>query len=62
LKTLDLLHRWIGGLMGLVLAVLGFSGALLVHKDAWVFLPHGSGSAGQSGGCADRRADHGRPR
>lgn len=42
MKTLDLLHRWIGGLIGLVLAVLGFSGALLVHKDAWVLLPHAS--------------------
>ncbi|EPR18029.1 hypothetical protein M527_14275 [Sphingobium indicum IP26] len=31
-----------GGLIGLVLAVLGFSGALLVHKDAWVMLPHAS--------------------
>lgn len=42
MKTLDLLHRWTGGLIGLVLAVLGFSGALLVHKDAWVLLPHAS--------------------
>ncbi|MCK0532629.1 PepSY-associated TM helix domain-containing protein [Sphingobium agri] len=42
MKTLDLLHRWFGGLIGLVLAVLGFSGALLVHKDAWVLLPHAS--------------------
>lgn len=42
MKTLDLLHRWIGGLIGLILAVLGFSGALLVHKDAWVLLPHAS--------------------
>ena len=42
MKTLDLVHRWIGGLIGLVLAVLGFSGALLVHEDAWVLLPHAS--------------------
>ncbi|WP_375195815.1 PepSY-associated TM helix domain-containing protein [Sphingobium sp.] len=42
MKTLDLLHRWIGGLIGLILAVLGFSGALLVHKDIWVLLPHAS--------------------
>ena len=40
MKLLDLLHRWTGGLIGLVLAVLGISGALLVHKDAWVILPH----------------------
>lgn len=42
MKTLDLLHRWLGGLIGLVLAVLGLSGAILVHKDAWVVLPHAS--------------------
>lgn len=42
MKVLDLLHRWLGGLIGLILAVLGFSGALLVHKDAWVILPHAS--------------------
>jgi uncharacterized iron-regulated membrane protein len=34
------LHRWTGGLIGLVLAVLGLSGAILVHKDAWIMLPH----------------------
>jgi uncharacterized iron-regulated membrane protein len=42
MKLLDLLHRWLGGLIGLVLSVLGFSGALLIHKDAWVLLPHAS--------------------
>ncbi len=40
MKTLDLLHRWTGGLIGLLLALLGLSGAILVHKDAWVMLPH----------------------
>ena len=40
LKTLDLVHRWTGGLIGLLLALLGLTGALLVHKDAWVSLPH----------------------
>ncbi|MET0587857.1 MAG: PepSY-associated TM helix domain-containing protein [Novosphingobium sp.] len=42
MKTLDLLHRWTGGLIGLLLALLGLSGAILVHKDAWVRLPHAS--------------------
>ena len=42
MRTLDLLHRWIGGIVGLVLAVLGLTGALLVHKDAWVMAPHAS--------------------
>lgn len=40
MKLLDLLHRWGGGLLGLVLAVLGLSGAILVHKEEWIGLPH----------------------
>lgn len=40
LKTLDLLHRWTGGLLGLVLALMGLSGAILVHRDALIMLPH----------------------
>lgn len=39
---LRVLHRWAGGLVGLFLAVLGLSGALLVHKDDFLraTLPH----------------------
>ncbi len=40
MRLLDLIHRWAGGLIGLVLALLGLSGAVLVHKDDWVRLPH----------------------
>ena len=40
MKAIDLLHRWTGGLIGMLLAVLGLSGAILVHKNAWVALPH----------------------
>lgn len=40
LRTLDLVHRWLGGLIGLVLAVLGLSGTILLHKTAWIGLPH----------------------
>lgn len=40
MKLIDLLHRWGGGLLGLILAVLGLSGALLVHKEEWIALPH----------------------
>jgi uncharacterized iron-regulated membrane protein len=40
LRWLDLLHRWVGGLIGLVLAVLGISGTILLHKTAWIALPH----------------------
>ena len=37
---LSFLHRWTGGLVGLVLAVLGLSGAILVWEDQWISLPH----------------------
>lgn len=40
LRLLDALHRWTGGLIGLILGLLGFSGALLVHRDWLVWLPH----------------------
>lgn len=40
MKLLDTLHRWTGGLVGLLLVVMGLSGAILVHRDAWVLLPH----------------------
>ena len=33
--VLVLLHRWMGGLIGLGLAVLGLSGALLLWKPWW---------------------------
>ncbi len=40
MRTLDLLHRWTGGLIGLLLAALGLSGAILVHRNALIFLLH----------------------
>jgi uncharacterized iron-regulated membrane protein len=42
MKTLRLLHRWTGGFVGLLLALMGLSGALLVHKDAFLraTMPH----------------------
>jgi len=42
MKTLRLLHRWTGGLIGLLLALLGLTGALLVHEDAFLraTVPH----------------------
>src|SRR6187200_3005800 len=39
MKTLSLLHRWSGGLIGLLLAVLGMTGTMLVWKDSWISLP-----------------------
>jgi uncharacterized iron-regulated membrane protein len=42
MHLIDLLHRWTGGIVGLVLAVLGLSGALLLHKHVWIMAPHAS--------------------
>ncbi len=36
ISVLDGLHRWTGGLIGLLLVVIGLSGLTLVHKDAWL--------------------------
>ena len=36
MRWLDLAHRWTGGLIGMVLALLGLSGSLLVWKGAWI--------------------------
>ncbi len=40
MRWVDLLHRWTGGLIGLLLATMGLSGALLIHRRLWVMLPH----------------------
>jgi uncharacterized iron-regulated membrane protein len=40
MRSIELLHRWGGGLVGLILAVLGLTGSLLVYKDTWIALPH----------------------
>lgn len=39
MRVLTLLHRWTGGLIGLVLVVLGLSGALLLWKADWIGVP-----------------------
>lgn len=38
MQFISLLHRWTGGIIGLLLALLGLSGSLLVWKDAWLRL------------------------
>lgn len=38
-RALTLVHRWLGGVLGLVLAVLGLTGVLLLHKSWWVRVP-----------------------
>jgi uncharacterized iron-regulated membrane protein len=40
MRWIDLAHRWAGGVIGLVLALLGLTGAILVHKESWLLLPH----------------------
>ena len=42
MHLLSLIHRWAGGLIGLVLAILGLSGAVLVWEGSWVALPGAS--------------------
>ncbi|MEG3123827.1 PepSY-associated TM helix domain-containing protein [Sphingomonas sp. GB1N7] len=42
MRWLDLIHRWTGGVIGLVLAILGLTGAILVHRDDWIGVRHSS--------------------
>jgi uncharacterized iron-regulated membrane protein len=39
MKFLALLHRWTGGIAGLLLAVIGLSGTVLVWEESWIGLP-----------------------
>lgn len=39
MKLLDTLHRWTGGLIGLVLALLGLSGTILLYEHLWIGVP-----------------------
>lgn len=43
MRWIDLLHRWAGGIIGLVLALLGLSGAILVFKHQWLGWLPGAG-------------------
>jgi uncharacterized iron-regulated membrane protein len=44
MKTLSILHRWSGGLVGLLLALLGLTGTILVWEGEWIGVP-GAGDA-----------------
>lgn len=44
MKLLDTLHRWTGGLIGLVLGLLGLSGTILLYEHLWIGVP-GAGDA-----------------
>ncbi|HKN41804.1 MAG TPA: PepSY domain-containing protein, partial [Sphingomicrobium sp.] len=39
MKYLSCLHRWSGGLIGLLLAVLGLSGTILLWEGSWISVP-----------------------
>lgn len=39
MKTLSWIHRWLGGIIGLLLALIGLSGAILVWEGEWIQLP-----------------------
>jgi uncharacterized iron-regulated membrane protein len=38
-RVLALLHRWTGGIVGLLLALIGLSGTALVWEESWIGLP-----------------------
>ncbi len=40
MRAIDLLHRWTGGLVGVMLALFGLTGTILVYKDYWIAAPH----------------------
>lgn len=42
MKVVRQIHRWTGGLIGLLLALLGLTGTLLLHEDAFLraTVPH----------------------
>ena len=39
MKLLSFLHRWTGGFLGLLLAILGLSGTILLWEGEWISLP-----------------------
>lgn len=39
MKFLSIIHRWSGGFIGLLLALLGLSGAILLWEGEWISLP-----------------------
>ena len=45
MKLLSLLHRWTGGIVGILLAVIGLSGTVLLWEDSWILLDGASDPA-----------------
>lgn len=61
MKLLSCLHRWTGGLIGLLLALLGLSGTILVWEDQWIGLPHADEPVVQNAGSLARVVDSAGP-
>ena len=40
MKLHSFIHRWTGGFLGLILAVLGLTGTILLWEGEWISLPH----------------------
>ena len=39
MKLLSWLHRWTGGIVGILLALIGLSGTVLLWEESWIMLP-----------------------
>ena len=66
MKLLSILHRWSGGFLGLLLAILGLTGTILVWEGEWISLPGADApvveQAGTIGQIAAREAASGATR
>ena len=60
MKFLSIIHRWTGGFLGLILAILGLSGTILLWEGEWISLPHAGDPLQENvrtiGQIADREA------
>jgi uncharacterized iron-regulated membrane protein len=54
MRLLSLLHRWVGAIAGVLLALLGLTGALLVWRDTLTFVPHAQDPVVHGGAAAAR--------
>lgn len=48
MRLLSAVHRWAGGFLGLLLALLGLTGAILVWEGAWITLPGAGDDVGEN--------------
>lgn len=58
---LSLIHRWAGGLIGLLLALLGLTGAILVWEGEWIGLPHAGDALAENAAQIGRIAESAGP-